>query len=121
LVLPSVTERPMLWQAQAGMRFRLMGGWFYAPDASGHVHDGPMPTVLDDAVTLIEQGAPSGPPMTATVANAYRGVLQQHHVRAIVVTPQEPNRQAVVEFFTNLTGTPPLDDGHGTSYWISGR
>jgi hypothetical protein len=109
----------MLWQAQAGMRFRLMGGWFYAPDASGHVHDGPLPTLLDDAVKLIEDGAPQGPPMNADVASIYRGVLQQHHVRAIVVTPEEPHRQAVIEFFTTLTGTAPIDDGRGTAYWVT--
>lgn len=31
----TITAQPMLWQAVAGMRFRLLGGYVVAPDASG--------------------------------------------------------------------------------------
>jgi hypothetical protein len=119
LILPSVTQQAMLWQAEAGMRFRMVGGWFFAPDAQGHVHDGPPSTPLSDAVTAIEAGAPQGPPLNDDTRNAYRDQLRRDGVTAIVVTPQEPNHAAVVEFFTQLAGTPPLSDGAGTDYWIT--
>jgi hypothetical protein len=119
LVLPSVTQQTMLWQAQAGMRFRMVGGWFFAPDAQGHVHDGPPPTPLSDALTTIEDGAPQGPPLNADTRGAYQAQLRSQGVRAIVVTPVERNHAGVVEFFTQLTGTPPRNDGAGTDYWIN--
>lgn len=115
-ILPSVNPETMLWQTVSGMRFRMLGGWYLGPDAQGHVHDGPPPTLLSDAVADVET---TGHVSTLTLAQlaTYRAELRHDAVQSIVVTPNERNASTVVQFFQEVTGTPPQSDGAGTHYW----
>lgn len=115
-VLPAVQQDSELWQLQAGMRFRMLGGWFLGPDAHGHVQQGPASTPLTRAVADVETSGDVILVDPAQIA-AYRAELQRDHVDAIVVTPYEPNAHAIAQFFQILTNTPPRDDGAGTYYW----
>jgi len=115
-VLPALQQDTNLWQLQSGMRFRMLGGWFLGPDAHGHVQQGPVSTPLTRAVADVEASGDVilvDPQLIA----AYRAELRRDRVDAVVVTPYEPNAQAVVQFFQILANTPPHDDGAGTFYW----
>jgi hypothetical protein len=116
LLEPGVRHNAMLWQAQAHWRFRMVGGWYFVPDAKGHMGYGPDPTPLSDAVAKLEQGDTTPP--TADQLRRYRDELRRDKVRSIVVLPEQPNRAAVVEFFRNLTQADPREDGQGTTYWV---
>ena len=115
-LLPSVKPDTLLWQAVAGLRFRMVGGWYLGPDERGHVRQGPLPTRLSNAVGDIEA---SGDIFVATPADltAYRSELHSDGVQSIIVTPYEPYETAVARFFSMVTGTPPQDDRAGTLYW----
>lgn len=119
-ILPSVDPEPMLWQVAAGMRFRMLGGWYLGPDAAGHVHDGPVPTPLSEAVADVETSG-DVQPLPAAQRALFRAELHRDGVESIVVTSAEPHAAAVARFFQELTGTPPRDDGRGTLYWAGLR
>jgi len=117
-LLPLHSPEPMLWQAISGMRFRMVGGWYLGPDATGHVRNGPAPTPLSDALTDIENTGTLTTPSPAHLA-LYRQELRRDHVQSIILTSYEPHAPVVAEFLQDLTGTPPHDDAHGTLYWTN--
>jgi hypothetical protein len=119
-ILPSVNPDTMLWQATAGMRFRMVGGWYLGPDEKGHVHDGPKPTALSNAVADMESSGDITLTTPADIAR-FRDELRRDGVESIVVTPYERYPWTVAKFFQQLTGTPPHDDGAGTLYWTGLR
>jgi hypothetical protein len=115
-VLPLVNPDDELWQLDSGMRFRLTGGWFFSPDARGHLQNGPSSTPLSRAVNDIESSGDIVFLSPQDVA-AYRAELRGDQVRIVVVTPLEPHAWTVAQFFQRVTGTPAHDDGAGTLYF----
>jgi hypothetical protein len=118
-VLPAVNQDAMLWQVESGMRWRMLGGWFFGPDAQGHVQQGPPSTPLTRAVADVEMSGDVMPP-SPQLLSQLRAELRADGVRAIVLTPQEPHADAVAQFFRILTGTPPRGDAAGGRYWLTG-
>jgi hypothetical protein len=99
----------MLWQAEAGMRFRMLGGYFVGADPLGR--DG---SALLDAVTAIETGGPA-PPLDATSRQRMLTELQSRGVATVIVGPM-PRHDAEIAFLTALLGSPPTSTG-GVELW----
>jgi hypothetical protein len=100
----------MVWQATAGMTFKMPEGYGTLPGPSLN----PLPTELGDEMIAIDQGAP------------YEGISQQSRARmlsdlgkwrveAVVVGPMT-NQAAMVRFISDLLGFPPQAAG-GILIW----
>jgi hypothetical protein len=116
LVLPYVSgakeQHAMLWQAQAGMRFRMIDGWAIIPGN----HAGPMTQTRITFSSLT--------PETARIPDAtaaqIRTELGSQHVQTILVGPYlngDPRRQqSAVKVVTQIVGRPPVQQG-GVAAW----
>ncbi len=117
-ILPSA----MLWQAEAGMRFKMPGGYFLVP--SGPAHGiAYSPTLLYGANTLtartLDVTFASGPPReTPTLRRALRDQLGAWHVDSIVASlVGVPDPGASLRFFIWLTGRAPASTSGGVDAW----
>jgi hypothetical protein len=105
-------ERPwvQLWQADAGMQFRMEGGYLLVPDAHGHASFSSPLSPAATTVTAIELGGT--PPFSdASVASD----LRAHHVSTVVVGPMA-HRDQVVALFERVLDAQPAQTG-GVSVW----
>ncbi len=103
-------DRPwvQLWQAEAGMRFRMEGGYLLVPDAHGRASfSGPLgPTAT--TVTAIEDGAtPTPSAADTTVATD----LRVRRVSTVIVGPMAHRDEVVALFSQVLHGDPSQTDG----------
>ena len=96
------------WQRVAGMKFRLLGGYYVGPDASGDDR-------LRAAITRITEGKPP-PALDQTTTQATLGQLTNQHVAAVVVGPAA-HRSDLVTYFTRLLGSPPIPLD-GVDVWL---
>jgi Bacterial Ig domain len=115
------TMQPMLWQAEEGYGFRLLGGYAYHPDASG----GPSlyPSVMhppnlqrflagQDLATsfffpLYGPSLPVSPELVATTRTA----LSKYDVRLVIVDRSAGGSGPVMELFNDALGPPKLSAG----------
>jgi hypothetical protein len=103
----------MVWQAAAGMWFKMPGGYFVGPDPGGGArHDAP-PTTATKALVQAQVGRP--PKLTPALRAAIAKDFATWRVGAVVLGPT-PNRQAVAGFVTELLGRPPQQVG-GVQLW----
>lgn len=104
---------PMLWQAVAGYRFRLVGGYAEHPDLNGAVSfipDEMNPPGLDFFLEGQEGYSPYRPVVAVTpslIATA-RLVAQRNDVRMLVVDRSAKGAAAVVQVFTAAFGPPTV-------------
>ena len=121
------TMQPMLWQAEEGYGFRLLGGYAYHPDASG----GPslFPSVMNppnlqrflagqDLATsfffpLYGPSLPVSPELVATTRTA----LSKYDVRLVIVDRSAGGSGPVMELFNDALGPPKLSAGQ-FSLWM---
>lgn len=119
LVLPFSTDftsdAPMVWQAVAGMGYRMPSGYAMIPDASGVSHVGVPPTALSTALRGIAAGH-GAPALGSATRAAFLGDLRRWDVRAAVVGPM-PHRGAAVAFLSDLLGGPPEQAGGVDVWW----
>jgi hypothetical protein len=105
---------PMTWQASAGIRFRMVGGYFLVPQAgTGTVTDGrasETATVLGD---LYSQGVP---PLTPALRGRLRHELASWHVTSVLAVPAGVDPAGSLAFLTWLVGHPPVYAG-GVYAW----
>jgi hypothetical protein len=117
LVVPIAHDfesRAMLWQLSSGMRFRMPEGYANRPGPSLD----PPETALGNALIAMQYG--SAPPMVSSAfRSAALGELRQRDVRAVVVGPMD-GQARIVEFLTELIGTPPTRQG-GVVFWRLAR
>lgn len=111
LVLPYVDglqdEHAMLWQAQAGMRFRMVDGWAIIPGD----HAGPMTQTRRTFSALT--------PATARIPDAaaarIRAELKRQHVQTILVGPwlngDPRTQQRTAQAVTQIVDRPPDERG----------
>ncbi|HVA21349.1 MAG TPA: hypothetical protein VNN74_04555 [Candidatus Micrarchaeia archaeon] len=94
----------MLWQAEAGFRFRMPWGYAIQPGSSGRAAGGGPVGVLEASWLQAASGIPVGfgPHRAALI----RAELHGWHARAVVVGPM-PHREAVVAVTTAALGRPP--------------
>lgn len=109
------TSGPMLWQAEADMRYRMPSGYVLGPGPSGRFAHLPVPTPLSSAMEAIQNGAapPSIDPATRSVLVAD---LARWGVRAVAVGPM-PSREAMVDFCRELLRADPVAIG-GVALWL---
>ena len=112
------TSAPMLWQAQAGYRYRSVGGYVIVPepDGSGTFRGG---------VTAWERvvaAAPSGRlgPVAPQVRTALREEMQRLDVESVLVADR-PGADAVVRVVTDVLGRGPDETTGGVRAWYGLR
>jgi len=118
LVLPFSTDftsdAPMVWQAVAGMGYRMPGGYAMIPDAAGLSHVGVPPSALSTVLRGIQLGR-GAPALDGAARSLLVADLRRWEVRAVVVGPM-PHRDAAVAFMTALLGCGP-ERVDGVSVW----
>ena len=114
------TSAPMLWQAEAGFRYKMPEGYIVGSDRSGQISFLPSPSGISDAMERLQSGG-EVPALSATDRASYGNDLAQRRVRTVVVGPQQ-NEDHIVAFFTKLLGRLPAFIG-GVNLWtdVDGR
>jgi len=104
------SEQPMLWQAEAGMRYRMVDGWLIVP---GQHWGEPTP-----AATILYDVEVRGDPVPADSAdlNALTGYLHATHVTRVLVAPSY-RQAAVMELFTLAFRHGPGAEAGGVAVW----
>jgi hypothetical protein len=110
LPFPYGSSEAMTWQAEAGMWFRMPGGYFIGPQPNGRPRFYATPTPASKAFTRIRVGR--GPPkLTAKLRQAVSGDFVRWRVSNVIVGSM-PHRTVMVGFLTELLGAKPeLVDG----------
>jgi hypothetical protein len=117
LVLPFPYRRvalPMTWQAEAGLWFRMPGGYFIGPQPDGRPRFDTNPSSASQVFTRIYGGRPP-PRLTRQWRQALARDLLRWRVGSVVVGPM-PNRAVMVRFLTDLLGATPKRVG-GVYLW----
>jgi hypothetical protein len=110
----TATANPMLWQADTGMRFRLLGGYVVAPDASGagtFFADG---NVWEYCLLTVYQDGSA--PASLCSPGALSQTLAQLGVGTIIADDSSPNAAVADALITNVVGSRPWVGG-GISMW----
>ena len=113
LVLPFADRRvakAMTWQAEAGMWFRMPGGYVIGPTLDGRPRFDSNPNTATRAFGAIQRGQPA-PRLTGGRRRALAANLAGWGVETIVVGPME-HQATMLRFLTDLLGRrPTLVDG----------
>jgi hypothetical protein len=108
------TNEAMVWQAEAGMWFKMPGGYFVGPDPGGGTrHDAP-PTTTSVVLNRIQRGR-RPPKLTPQLRRQIAGDFATWRVGSVVLGPMG-NHQAMHGFLTDLLGRRPADMG-GVALW----
>jgi len=110
----TLSSAPMLWQAEAGMRFRMPSGYSLGPDKTGRFTYLPLPTPLSRTMEGIQLGA-APPVLDPASRSALVADMARADVRAVAVGPMQ-NRAAMIAFFRDLLGRDPEEVG-GVALW----
>ena len=110
------SSAPMLWQAEAKMRYRMPEGYFVGPDPRGKAQWGSLASPL--SATMEDIGLFGRTPVvTETLKQSLLMDLHQHHVSVVVVGPM-PQQATMVETFTAVLGHAPEQVG-GVYIWLA--
>ena len=108
------TNVAMVWQAQAGMWFKMPGGYFVGPDPRGGTrHDAP-PTTTSVVLNRIQRGR-RPPELTPALRRKISRDFASWRVASVVLGPMD-NREAMRGFLSDLLGRPPASAG-GVAVW----
>ena len=108
------TNVAMVWQAQAGMWFKMPGGYFVGPDPGGGTrHDAP-PTTTSVVLNRIQRGR-RPPELTPALRRKISRDFASWRVASVVLGPMD-NREAMRGFLSDLLGRPPGSAG-GVAVW----
>jgi hypothetical protein len=111
--------RPLLWQAEAGYRYRLLGGYAFHPNQRGNgtVYPNPLePNALQRYLAILgifNVRVPVPPELVA----ATQSTISRYHVRLIIVDRSQPGATSVMFLFRRAVSAPTLSAGH-FSMWI---
>ena len=106
----------MEWQAEAGLRFRMPGGYVLLPGPNGRVFN-PPDTPLTAQLTALEFGRTT--PDRAAAAPGVLPALAALHPESVVLGPCR-HRPALLAFLTRILGSQPRDVG-GVQLWTLRR
>jgi hypothetical protein len=102
-------NQAMVWQAAAGMWFKMPGGYFVGPDPDGATrHDAP-PTTTSITLNRIQRGR-RPPELTPTLRQQIAKDFATWRVDSVVLGPMA-NREPMAGFLTELLGRPPQTIG----------
>lgn len=111
-------DEPMLWQADARMRFRMPEGYFIGPDANGKPVYGAPSSNMSAAMFQIQSG--ELPPLTTDLRQKVLQDLAARRVQTVVVGPME-HQQDMLLFFGYLFRRPPAFVGDVYVWWDVAR
>ena len=107
-------NQAMVWQAQAGMWFKMPGGYFLGPDPNGGTLREAPPTTTSRILDRIQRGGPP-PDLTPALRRRIAGDFARWEVGSVILGPM-PHRQVMAGFLTGLLGRPP-DRLAGVELW----
>ena len=108
------TDTPMLWQAEARMRFAMPEGYFVGVRPGGIRADGPRPSATGSVMIDI-QGGRGAPALTPPLRSRLIGELRRWQVRTVLVGPMA-NEDGMASFVTSLLHRSPRRVG-GVWVW----
>ncbi len=111
--------QPMLWQAEGGFDFRLLGGYAYRPDSSGYSFGAPLMRPRGLQQFLANQSGLYGfgqlygpaPPVDPELVRSTRASLSNYDVRLVIVDRSTGGSGPVMELFNDALGPPTLSAG----------
>ena len=113
----------MLYQAVAGMRFKLIGGYGWFPSPTG-AHGTASPSVLkpESVQSIFDagfhgNGTAQTSPFSKTNERALRVFLRKYDVQTVIVFPTGASPAAVVSYVTAAIGS-PVESG-GVTAWFN--
>jgi hypothetical protein len=112
------TATPMTWQALAGMRYRMPGGYFVGPGPDGGPQYGATPNLLSGLLAKLSSGVPV-PRMDPYRRLAYTYNLVQWRVGTVVVGAMGDHRKQArtTRMLTELLRRPPSTEGGVEVWW----
>lgn len=117
-------DQPMLWQAESGMRFRLLGGYVtvQGPDGAGtNLPPLPSPASVPEYLVQEQDGlsAPYPPPPTTPPGNSdLCEFLRVNLVNAVMIWQTMPDAGVVESYVENDLGQPAIDSS-SLLIWLS--
>lgn len=100
----------MYWQALANYRFRMPEGDAFTPGP----YLGPRPSFMKSTLDALDAGQSVTP--TGAAPARFKADLAAHGITAIVAGPSK-GQPFIVEFLTEVEGSPPADDGGVKVWW----
>lgn len=122
---PSVAEvEPQVWQATAGMRFRMVGGYILTGGATGGSTNYPSvlkPVAVEQYLWAKSTGGtayPSGrtPVLSARLVCDAREFVRRNHVADVVAVTGDADPQTIASLFNRAFGRPDVV-GAGAKMW----
>ena len=112
------TATPMTWQALAGMRYRMPGGYFVGPGPDGRPQYGATPNLLSGQLAKLNAGH-GLPRIDPHRRLAYTYNLVQWRVGTVVVGPMGDHRKQarMTRMFTDLLRRPPSTQDGVEVWW----
>ena len=107
------TTAPMLWQAEADMRFKMPEGYVIGPQGNFELPE--EDSTLFDRMVRLGRGEQL-PPLTASEHADVLCTLQRLDVGTVVVGPMPVGRGPTIAFFRNVLASAPLQSG-GVAHW----
>jgi hypothetical protein len=106
----------MLWQAEEGFKFRLLGGYAFHPKARGSANFDPgsmSPIGLQEFLAGQEDDLEYGPVLAVSpsLVATTRATLRRYHVRLVIVDRSANGSGAVTRLFDNTLGRPRISAG----------
>jgi hypothetical protein len=108
----------MRWQADAGMWFKMPGGYFAGQGADGAAVREAPPSTTSLALNRIERGA-RPPRLTPALREELARDFARWRVRSVVLGPM-PHRQVMAGFLSDLLGRAP-ERVAGVELWANAR
>jgi hypothetical protein len=105
---------PLLWQAEAGYRFRLIGGYAFHPDQTGKGTTYPnalKPKALPDFLVAKEFWIPRGLIATSDLVATTRITISKYHIGLIIVDRAQAGATEVINLFGQALGPPTVSAG----------
>lgn len=117
-------DRAMLWQAESGMRFRLLGGYIQHRGPGGKMSELPptlSPSDVEAFLLYADTGmSPPGLPIThevsARLVSDARRFVSRNHVETIMAVPVGRHPKLAITLLTRAFG-PPRSEG-GVELWL---
>ncbi len=106
---------PMLWQAEAGFRYRSLGGYVISPQPSGAGTFRGAVTDLERLFADIRRGALV--PRSDALDARLTAELDRLDVQAVLVVARVPGSGEAVRYLTRLLGRPPDERTGGVAAW----
>jgi hypothetical protein len=98
-------NRAMLWQAEAGMWFKMPGGYFVAQGPDGAALREAPPSTTSRILIQLQRGG-RAPELTPALRRELAQDFARWRVRSVVLGPM-PHRQAMAGFLSDLLGRAP--------------